>query len=780
MIRPRGRGSFPARTLTLLAAFLVVAGAAPAPGAERPDDGGCALPYPGSGYSTRVLDALRSGRDVWGDELVAARNGPSFEGVRRYLQPLLLARGPRKQALTTSGVHYLPLALPLGADGADSVALHVADGSEIVSQRVGGRSVTVAVGEGGGERYGACLARLATPRLLAGYLPILETTYVDSIGVRYRQESFVARIREARSLVSFVRVVADARESKRTAELRFTPSVTGLGETSGRLVTPTGVHLLFSHGGVFDGSSLAYGVPPEGVRTVYVAWLNDAAPVGELALAAEAYDAARRATREYWERRLAAGATFDVPEKRIRDAARSLLIQNLGLTWRYSIGNAYEEFSFPESMDVAQVMAAYGFDRVAAEILRTSLDTRPTPYPNWKMGEKLVGSALYFRLFSDRAFLDEVTPVLGGYVETLGRQITSNERGLLRRERYSSDIPDSVYGLHSQAVVWQGLRAMGRVWRLTGRRELATRCEALATRLEAGLREAVRDSQRRLPDGSLFVPVRLLDPEPAYRALTASRGGSYWNLVMPYALASGLFAPGGTEARGVARYMSLHGSRLLGLVRAGAYALYRDPVYPMSGTDQVYGINAGRFLADNGRADQLVLSLYGHAAAGMTPGTFVSGEAASVAPLGDLPYRSMYLPPNGASNAALLETLRLMLVHETRDREGRPVGLELARATPRPWLRRGRRIAVRGAPTSFGRVSFSIEATAPTIRVVLDVPHRVRPPRLSLRLRLPRGERIVRVTLGGHPFRRFDAERETIDLSGRSGRLSLVVSRSAR
>lgn len=776
MIRAGRRRPLPGAALALLATVLVAAGATRAGGGDHPPEGTCRQSTVSAAYTTRVLRALGSGRDVWGEELLATREGPSYDGVRRYLHPLLLAKAPKGQKLTRSGVHYVPLAVPLGAGGAGSVALHVADGSEIVSQRVGGRSLTVTVGEGGRERYGSCLARLATPTLLGGYLPILDTGYVDAARARYRQQSFVARVPQTGSLVSFVRVEADTRESTSVVELRFTPSVGRLSETSGRLVNDAGVHVLFSPGGAFDGTSLRYIVRPDSVRTVYVAWMNDPGSVGELALQGAAYDAARRATTAYWEERLAEGATFDVPEKRIRDAQRSVLIQNLGLTWRYSIGNPYEEFSFPEGIDVAQVMAAYGFDQVAAEILRTSLDRRPTPYPNWKMGEKLLGSAVYVRLFSDRAYLEEVTPVLRGYVDTLGRQITASKRGMLRRERYSSDIPDSVYGLHSQAVVWQGLRAMGQVWATTGRLELAARCRALAARLEAGLRKAVRVSQRRLPDGSLFLPVRLLDHEPAYPALTASRGGSYWNLVMPYALASGLFAPGGTEARGVARYMSLHGSRLLGLVRAGAYALYRDPVYPISGTDQVYGINVARFLADNGRPDQLVLSLYGHAAAGMTPGTFVSGEAASVAPLDGVRYRSMYLPPNGAGNAALLETLRLMLVHETRSREGEPNGLELAHATPRPWLRPGRRIAVRNAPTSFGRVSFSIDARPRAIHAVVDVPNRERPPRLSLRLRLPPGGRMTGVTLDGRPFRRFDAEHETIDLSGRSGRVALVVS----
>jgi hypothetical protein len=221
--------------------------------------------------------------------------------------------------------------------------------------------------------------------------------------------------------------------------------------------------------------------------------------------------------------------------------------------------------------------------------------------------------------------------------------------------------------------------------------------------------------------------------------------------------------------------MLRHGSRLLGLVRATAFSLYREPVHPVSGTDQVYGINVARFLADNDEPDQLVLSLYGALAAAMTPGTFVSGEAASVAPLPGQYYRAMYLPPNGASNAAFLETLRAMLVHETVDRNGVPRGLELAYATPRPWLRSGRRIVVRRAATSFGPLSFSIESQARSIRVALEVPSRAPLRTLKLRLRLPRGNRITNVALNGRPFRRFNARRETIDLSGQTGSLELVV-----
>jgi len=703
------------------------------------------------GYAARVDRALRAGRDVWGEALLAAPGGPTYEGVRRQLSPLLLARAAKGAPLTRTHVYYVPFALPVGNGGATSVALHVADGSEILSHRADGERLTVSVGAAGGERYGACLTRLSEPLLAAGYLPVLETAYTDSMGVTYRQESFAGRLPELSSLVSFVRLTADARRSRGNgARLLFTPSTAQ--------------------------ASLAYDVGPRGRRAVYVAWIHGPRPRRLMAIDRGRYEAAREAMTAYWERRLAEGATIAVPEGRVRDAQRAVLIQNLALTWRYSIGNAYQQFSFPEGVDVAQVMSTYGFDGVARAILRTSLTRKPNPYPNWKIGQKLVGAALYYRLFRDRDFVHEATPVLRGYVAELGRQIDAGRSGMLQRERYSSDIPDSVYGLHSQAVAWQGLRWMAAVWAETGEARLASRSRNLAARLESGLRTAVRASQRSLPDGSLFIPVRLLDPEPAYDALTASRSGSYWNLVMPYALASGLFAPGSPEAEGVLRYMLLHGSRLLGLVRAGAYALYGlSPPYPASGTDQVYGLNVARFLADNDEADQLVLSLYGQLGAAMTPGTFVAGEAASVSPLEGKPHRSMYLPPNGAANASFLEALRLTLVHETVGRDGGPRGLELAYATPRTWLRPGSQTVVRDAPTSFGRLAFSIRSGRTDVHVSVDVPGRSRLGALGLRLRLPRGDRITGATLAGRPFHRFEAVTETFDLPTRPGRLELVV-----
>lgn len=742
----------------------------------------CAPPLATAAHTSRVERALRTHHDLWGNALLSAPDGPSYEAARRLLPPLLYARAPGKRALTESGVYYLPFGQPLGARGAGSIALHVADGSQVIAERVGGRRLTILVGKQGRERYGSCLSRLGQARLADGYQPIMTTTYTDSARVRYRQESFAAQTSETGSLVSFIRLDVDAtRASGKAVQLRLKPSLKGLRKRGNSLVRRGSTFLAFSPGGVVKRSQLMYRIKRGTRQTVYLAWINYPGRRG-LAVDAGRYESARRAVRAYWNARLTEGTQIVVPEQRVNAAYRNLLIQNLLLTWRYSIGNPYEQFSFPESVDVSEVMGELGYAGVARSIMRTALTRKDTPYPNWKLGKRLVGSALHYRLTRDRAYVDGATPVLRRYVEELGRQIGASGTGLLGRERYSSDISDQVLGLHSQATVWQGLRAMGRVWAETGQAELALRCEALAVRLEAGLRRAVVSSQRVLGDGSLFVPARLLDGELAYDSLTQARFGSYWNLVMPYALASGLFAPGSPEATGSLRYMLRHGSRLLGVVRAGAYALYKDPVYPTSGTDQVYGINAARFLADNDAADQLVLSLYGSLAVAMTPNTFVSGEAASVAPLAGNHFRSMYLPPNGGSNAAFLQTLRSLLVHETRDAVGAPVGLELAFGTPRPWLRAGRRIVVRRAATSFGPVSYTIEARTDSILASVEVPTRPAPKSLKLRLRLPRGQHVESVTVNGKPAEPPLGEKlgETIDLGGLGGRLEVIVRYSSR
>lgn len=717
------------KTRRLLRAVLVL-GMATAVGVTAGAGGaqgdGCA-PRASPGYTARVEAALRSGRDVWGAQLLSARGGPSLAAASARLAPLLGARTAQGQALTRSGAHYVPFSIPDGARGATTAMLHVADGSQIIARRVAGPSLDVSVGESGSEPYGSCLARLSPARLGDGWLPILTTSYRDASGSSYVQESFAAR--SGGRLTAFVSLRVNA---ERAVRLR-------IGE-------------------------LGLAVPRGTTRTLHARWTPPASPA---AIDASAHAAARASVRTYWRSRLAAGTRVEVPEAEVQHAADALRSQALALTWRYGYGNPYEQVSFPEVIDVARALGEYGHRDVARAVLRTALPARPTPYPNWKMGSKLLGHGTHYRLFRDRSVLVAATPTLRRFVETLERR--QERSGLLPRERFSSDVADEVYGLHAQAQVWQGLREIADAWADAGRPELARRARAVAARLERGLRDAVRRSRRGLPDGSVFVPMRLLDGRAPYPMVTESREASYWNLVAPYALASGLFAPESREAQGALRYLDLHGARLLGLVRTAAFVLYGpDAGGTRSGVNPVYGNGASRFLSDLDRPDRLVLALYGQLAAGMARGTFVGGEGTTVAPLDGAYHRATYRPPNSAANATFLATLRLLLVRETR------AGLDLAFATPRAWLAPGKRIAVTRMPTRFGPVTYSIAARERSLRVRVVVPSRTPPGRLRLRLRLPPGERIGAVS----PPRPVDARTQTVDLSGLRGTVELDVRRA--
>jgi hypothetical protein len=78
---------------------------------------------------------------------------------------------------------------------------------------------------------------------------------------------------------------------------------------------------------------------------------------------------------------------------------------------------------------------------------------------------------------------------------------------------------------------------------------------------------------------------------------------------------------------------------------------------------------------------------------------------------------------------------------------------------------------VTALPTSFGPLSYSLEAARGEVTAHVVVPLRSRPRSLLLRLRLPAGEHIRSVT----PPRPFDPASGTIDLSALKGTLDLVV-----
>ena len=680
----------------------------------------CTLRAPAS-YAQRVRDVVASPRDVWGAQVLGSTDGPTYESVQNRLAPILFATRERHKPLTPSGVYDVPLAYPQGDGVPLAVALHAADGSGIISRHATGPSLEVDVGATGGERYGSCLGRLVPATLADGWLPVVQTSYVDATGVAYTQESFAGRIGGARSIVSFVKLDVDASTSTVGAQVLFKTAFPD------RLVLDRAQPVV---------------VAPGSTTTIYAAWVHQPPLLHPIHANAFTYTRARDALTKYWRERVAEGMQIDVPDEHVVDAERAIVVQNLVQGWRYSIGNLYEELSFAEALDTSEVMSEYGYRADARSILTVATDRLPTRYTAWRLGELLLGDAAYYRLYHDRALVHRDAGTLRSALTWLASR--QRKDGLLLPEPLSSDLGGAVNGLPAQVVAWAGLRAMAPVWRAAGDDALAARAALIAKPLEAALRRSVARNDTWLGDGSLFVPLVLGSDSRPYGRITFTRAGSYWNLLMPYAFASGFFAPNGEAARGILGYLARHGAWLLGVTRADAHISFAGGG---QGLGQVYGLEMSRFLADNNQADQLSLALYGMLGTAMTP-TYISGEAISVLPVGGSWYRTMYMPPNLGANSTFLETLKLTLVHASA------AGLDLGFSTPRAWLDAEGHFGVRGARTRFGRLSYEVRRQGSHIRVTLDLP---RTSSVHLRLRLPFGTQLQSVRAGSRKLR-FDAD----------------------
>lgn len=778
-------------------------------------------------YVQSVDNALSSSTDLWGNYVRSLPGGATYNNVKNWLVPVgyggVATGAPNTGSfgITDTGYPYLPLTMPQGntsvvqtqpASGRLHYALHVADGSEIISdwhdpcasepwtaeysaafphRCPAFRETQFHVGANGSELVGHNLARLTQPSLYRGYLPVLEVGYRDAQGTRYSEESFAARISQTSSLVSFVKITArPAPGATRADTFRVSvksPTNPVLTVHGNELRSGGATQLAFSGKPAFASNQLIYPIEP-GSRgtTIYLVVLNNPSTLthSNAVVSPGQYVAARNQVAHYWENKLAQGAHVSVPDPHVMTAMKNLLIQNLVMGWRYSIGNFYEQFYVPEMSNTISELGEYGFLSDYGANLQTLLGymksgpAYPTAYTDWEEAAKLVAITRYYQLSGDKAFVTKNLPLIEQYLTDYSRQVKSDPHGILQPQRCCEDNSADAYWSHTELQAWEGWQGILRTLRQTGHAGVAATFQAAFDSFNVALHTAVRQSEVWLPDGSLFIPEELLAGQKPYQTITATRAGSYWNLLSNYGAASGFFPAGGRDSKAILRYLELHGGELLGLVRfnytgqpVGQCDMYSPAGYRGTGIDEVYGYQYDQLLAQNDQPSQQILSLYSQLANDFTRGTFLTGEGVEIDPCPGGYYRGTWLSPDSANNAVLLKDLRNMLVDGMTSPSGRPDQLELAFATPPGWLANGKTISVAGMPTSFGKVSYTLHSDIARRRVdaSVTIPGAARDAAVKLRLSVPGGLHLRSVTVNGRAVRGFDSASATIDLTGYTG-----------
>jgi hypothetical protein len=683
-----------------------------------------------------------STRDVWGEAALRQPGGPSYEFFAGLLPPL--------RYVNTAFRHYpVVLSAPRGA----VKARWVSNGSAVNARadqrpmwREVGFPVRFLVGEPA-EPFGHDLARLDGPRYVGGYLPVVQLAYTRGKAL-YEQEAFTpVRGGPADCGAVFLRFSARGAPGMVAARLDVEGPVRA---ADGAVRDGNGQGLvLFGAGWEWDGErkELRAALPPG--RPAVLAVLTRPLPPPLPALNADLYDAERRACLKSWEELLGRGLRLEIPEPVVQDAWRALVVGQFliasGDRMNYSAGNAYDHLYEAECGDAVRSLLLYGFGREARGMVRPLLDFNRAATRFHVAGHKLQLLAHHYWLTRDADHLRATEPSWGKAVDLI-RGNRGKDNGLLPKDNYAGDVSRQVYSLNSNANCWRGVRDLAAVLADVGERERARQLAREARDFRAAILAAVARSERRDVKPP-FIPMALLDDEAPYEVLTATRLGSYYDLIAPYVLGSEVFGPGAEREGWMIDYLRQHGGLAMGMIRSTPH---QGQFKGEPGVNVLYGLRYQLALLRRDDRAHALVGFYGHLAQGMTRGTFVGGEGSRFLH-GDRRGRSFYLPPNSASNAAFLTVLRYLLVQDwDLDGDGRPETLRLLYSAPGRWLRDGAVLKAERAPTAFGEVSLRAESRLArgAVLVTVEPPPR-RPEKLLLRPALPEGWKVVTAQAGG-------------------------------
>jgi len=727
-----------------------------------------------------LAEAMASPRDVYGEAAMRQPNGASYE----FFAPLL----PPPRYVNADFLYY---PIVLSAPSGKVKARLISNGSGVNldggtrSWKVVGTPVKFRVGPDD-YLFGSYRERTTEPVLAEGWLPIVEISYshrspVQSGGIvpldqpkhqhpaeTYRQESFVSTD-AAFETNAVVFVKFDLTQGTNGYMAVDVDAKSNLKFESGRLTDEDG-HVL----AVFDSNwkwerGLATTRLKEGsIATVAIPTKPFDAGAA-FKMNEQVFKAQRETCAKTWRGILARGMTVETPEPIVNNAWRHLIVQNFELLngdrIHYSAGNQYDGLYESEGSDAMLAMLVWGYETDSRRMIVPLLDFTRKGLEFHQAGFKLNDVTRYYWQTRDVATVKELRPRWEKEAQRLVNNRTG-ENGLFPKEQYCGDIHTFCYSLNANSKAWRAIRDLGAMLDAVGEKADAKHYNDVAADFKKPILAAMEKSISHKTSPP-FVPVALFGDEPVHDPILHSRIGSYWNIIIGYTMASGIFPPGSEEESWIAHYQEQHGGLTMGMVRSGGgqfnFWTSDNRVNPLYGT---------RYALDTLRRDDPergLVALYGMLAQGFTRNTFICGEGCNLDPV-DEGGRIFFCPPNSAANAHFLSMLRYALVQDwDLDGDGKPETLRLGFATPKRWLEDGKVINIERAPTAFGQTSLRIESKLNAGEVVaeVDLPHRDKPKQTLLRVRVPDGWRVKSADAGGKKLSVDD--KGTVDISTLAG-----------
>lgn len=461
-------------------------------------------------------------------------------------------------------------------------------------------------------------------------------------------------------------------------------------------------------------------------------------PQGEMIMAkvsAQEFDKELNTTTAYWEKLIAQGSRFDLPEQRVQDAYRAWLAYNfLNVDKRDGVYHVCDGAGFYEQVYgysdalYCRVLDMMGYPE-QARMYMDSLLTFVQPdgllcvnYGSADIGTTLRVLSHHYRLHGDEQWIRKHVPTMLRMCDWVTRHRKESMfhmhgkravvHGLVRYRPYC-DLELPVFDYNNNGILCMGMKDAAALF---GQLGMKAEAERIAKESDAYYLDVHNSMEAAIitKGGMSMLPV-IPDTQYLLKETNYTANG-YYGLIASCMLETGILPYDHPRTDLVVNMMRERGGLVAGVCQ----------FFDMA--DHAYAYGYWMTCLQRDEVKRVILGLYGSMAFGMTRETYSAVECTRIRS-GD----NYWTLPHTYSNTQQLQLLRNMLVLES-DKD-----LHIGYAIPRPWLVDGRNVVIKELPTYFGEMSVNIQSqvTSGKILVQLDPPKRGVPGAIKIRLRHP-------------------------------------------